>query len=211
MELSLEKHANRQSRILAAPVLYLPNGSRHRSSGFAVDAKPKPVIVTGTLLLPQDSAGPPRLIETIEVQNPKRLQFLNWQNDTYSIVPAIEHQGRIYAPPKKREGLLAEITLPTGVRPCSELSELLRDIRAAIAQFVEISDRHWLLIQAWLLANWFPELFDAAPYIWLIGPPGSAKTKLLRLLSCFCRRALVVGDIRARRSTNSWILWIARF
>jgi hypothetical protein len=35
------------------------------------------------------------------------------------------------------------------------------------------------------------------PYVWIVGPLGSAKTKLLQLLSCLCRRALLVGDVRS--------------
>jgi hypothetical protein len=46
------------------------------------------------------------------------------------------------------------------------------------------------------LCSWFPDCFETVPYCWIVGPPGSAKTKLLRLLSCVCRRALLVGDVR---------------
>ena len=47
-----------------------------------------------------------------------------------------------------------------------------------------------------MLASWFPDCVEVAPYLWITGPLGSGKTKLLKLLWCFCRRGLLVGDIR---------------
>ncbi len=189
-----QQHSSASSR---APVLYLPSGARHTPSALSVTSRLSPVIVNGTLSLFQDPASSCRLIETIQdPQDANRLLFLDWKDGEYAIVPEIEHGGRIFSPPKERKDVLADITLATGACEFGGLSELVSCIRSASAQFVEISDRIWQPIQAVVLASWFPELFEAAPQLWLVGPPESAKTKLLRLLSCFCRRALVVGDIR---------------
>ena len=65
-----------------------------------------------------------------------------------------------------------------------------------ISKFIDLPDRDIRLIQGYFLAGWFPDLCVSAPYLWLVGPPGSAKTTLLRLLSALCRRSLLVGDIR---------------
>lgn len=56
---------------------------------------------------------------------------------------------------------------------------------------------HLLVVVAFVLACWFPECFESVPYLWIIGPLGSAKTKLLRVLSSLCPRARIVADIRA--------------
>jgi hypothetical protein len=178
--------------------LYLPDGSRYQRNADSASRGFENVIVTGTLELDQDGRHPRRLVETIrDPADPDRFVFLDWCDGEYTIVPQIEYRGRIYVPPSQSAGLVSHLTIPGAVRPCGRLNVLLSDLRATIREFMEISDRNILLIQSFILANWFPDLFNSVPYLWLIGPPGSAKTTLLRLLSCVCRRALLVGDIRA--------------
>jgi hypothetical protein len=53
------------------------------------------------------------------------------------------------------------------------------------------------IVAAIVLASWFPDCFEAAPYLWVVGPLGSGKTKLLKLLRCLCRRGLIAGDMRS--------------
>jgi hypothetical protein len=178
--------------------LFLPDGSQYQRNDDSVDRKSEPTIVTGSLALDRDLKSRCRLVETIrDPADPARLAFLDWRDGEYTVVPQVEHLGTIYVPPTEGAGLVSHLTLPSGIRPCGELHELLADLRKTIKEFVEISDRDILLIQSVVLATWFPDLFDSVPYLWLVGPPGSAKTTLLRLLSCLCRRALLVGDIRA--------------
>ena len=47
------------------------------------------------------------------------------------------------------------------------------------------------------MASWFQDCFEAAPYLWVVGPLGSGKTKLLKLLWALCRRGLIAGDLRS--------------
>jgi len=178
--------------------LFLPDGSQYQRNDDSVDRKSEPTIVTGALALDCDLKSRCRLVETIrDPEDPGRLVFLDWRDGEYAIVRQFEYRGRIYLPSSEGAGLVSHLTLPKGIRPCGELKELLSDLRTLIKEFVEISDRDFLLVQSFILADWFPDLFESVPYLWLIGPPGSAKTTLLRLLSCLCRRALLVGDIRA--------------
>ena len=155
----------------------------------------KTIVVSGVFpshLLP----GAP-LVETVrDPRDPTRLLFLRWENGIATVAPRIEHNGVVYVPPDPRARLHPEITLPDGVRPCRQPAALIADMVDLFGKFVE-TDREQLLLLASLgLCSWFPDCFETVPYCWIVGPPGSAKTKLLRLLSCVCRRALLVGDIR---------------
>jgi hypothetical protein len=129
--------------------------------------------------------------------DPARLVFLRWQNGIQTTVPSIEHAGTVYVPPDPMEALHSQITLPNGVRPCRELGALIDDIVDTLAKFIDVDRESIMLLASVVLSSWFPDCFEAAPYVWVVGPLGSAKTKLLKLLSCMCRRAMLVGDVRA--------------
>ena len=112
-------------------------------------------------------------------------------------MPSIEHAGTLYVPPDPMQVLHSQIILPGGVRPCREPAALIADIVETLAKFIEADRELLVLLASVVLCSWFPDCAEAVPYIWIVGPLGSAKTKLLRLLSCLCRRALLIGDVRS--------------
>lgn len=200
MKRSLDQSIVRQINLPSATTrdLYLPDGSRYQPYTDSVDRKTARIVVTGSLSLNRGALSQCRLVETIrDPEDPERFAFLDWSEGQYAVVPQIEHRGKIYVPPSQDAGLVSNLTLPSGVCACGRLNELRLDLRTAIRMFVDMADRDVLLLQSFILASWFPDVFESVPYLWLIGPPGSAKTTLLRLMSCLCRRALLVGDIRA--------------
>jgi hypothetical protein len=153
-------------------------------------------VVTGVFpshLLP----GAPLVETVVDPNDPTRLVFLSWQNGIANMVPSIEHAGTVYLPPDPIEALHSQIILPDGVRPCREPGALIADIVDTLGKFIEADRELMVLLASVVLCSWFPDCFEAMPYVWIVGPLGSAKTKLLRLLLCLCRRALLVGDVRA--------------
>lgn len=98
------------------------------------------------------------------------------------------------SPRKRRPPVHRQRRLRSGIQPSGDLTA---DLASAISKFVVMREEDLLLIEAYIRASWFPDCFESVPYLWIVGPLGSAKTKLLKLLSCFCRRALLVGDVRA--------------
>jgi hypothetical protein len=122
--------------------------------------------------------------------------FLRWENGIATMVPSVEHAGTLYVPPDPMQALHSQIILPDSVRPCREPAALVADIVETLAKFIEADRELLVLLASVVLCSWFPDCFEAAPYVWIVGPLGSAKTKLLRLLSCMCRRALLIGDVR---------------
>jgi len=123
--------------------------------------------------------------------------FLRWENGIATMVPSVEHAGTLYVPPDPMQALHSQIIFSDSVRPCREPAALVADIVETLAKFIEADRELLVLLASVVLCSWFPDCFEAVPYVWIVGPLGSAKTKLLRLLSCMCRRALVVGDVRA--------------
>lgn len=89
------------------------------------------------------------------------------------------------------------MSLPTGLKPCGEPAELFSEIISTFSEYVKVRPDDLSIIAALVLASWFTDCAEVAPYLWITGPLGSGKTTLLKLLWCLCRRGLLVGDIRS--------------
>ena len=154
------------------------------------------IVVTGAF--PQGHLEAGVLVEIIrDPENPSRLAFLHWKNGRATVLHEIRHDGRIFLPPDPTSSSFPDLSLPSGLVPCGEPAELLAEITSTIPSFVKLLPDQLRIIEALVLASWFPDCFEAAPYLWVVGPLGSAKTKLLKLLKCMCRRGLIAGDLRS--------------
>jgi len=185
----------------APPILYLPDGSVYRpgrdaSTGIHDERHKQRIVVTGPF--PGHGSEPAVLVETIrDPENPDRLKFLLWEKGSATIRDHIEREGRIFLPPDASSNSFPLFSLPDGLLPCGNPAELLTETCSMISDFVKLRREHLLVVGTFLLASWFPDCFEAAPYLWVVGPLGSAKTKLLKLLCCLSRRGLIAGDLRS--------------
>jgi hypothetical protein len=137
-------------------------------------------------------------IETIHDLNvPPQIRFLHWESGRATMVSEIERYGQIFVPPDPSSKFFHELSLPDQLESCGGPTELFREIISALSVFVRIQPEKLQIAAAIALASWFPDCFEAAPYLWIAGPLGSGKTQLLKLLWCICRRGLLVGDVRA--------------
>jgi hypothetical protein len=164
------------------------------------------IFVTGTFPQSQNERG--ILIETIrDSADPDRLMFLIWEGETATILPHIERKGRMFLPPDPASSSFPRLSLPDGLRPCDDLPELFAKLASTISNFIRLRHDQLTIVIAFVLASWFPDCFEAAPYLWVVGPFGSAKTTLLKLLYCLCRRGLIAGDLRSGsiyKLTDTW-------
>jgi len=137
------------------------------------------------------------LLETIrDPEDPKRLLFLLWEDGKARIVPNLQQNGEVYAPPEIDVAAHADLRLPDGILPCGDSRELLTELGSSICKFVDLSEEHNALVSMYVLSSWFPDCLKAVPYLWLVGPLGCGKSTLLKFLHCVCRRALLIGDVR---------------
>jgi len=136
------------------------------------------------------------LLELVrDPSDPGALRLLHWNGQTAIQVHQIELEGQIFVPPKITRSKLEAVCLPSGIQRCGPPREILNDIAEVISNFVELLEGELRLVSAYALYSWLPDRLPVAPYLWLVGPLGSGKTTLLRLLSCLCRRAVLIGDV----------------
>jgi hypothetical protein len=179
-------------------ILYLPDGSRHRANhgSIAREDRSNQVVVTGAFPIRNDESGV--LVELIrDRENPDRLAFLEWKNGVATLHPQIEQRGKIFVPPDPTSRSFPMLSLATNLAPFGKASALLAEIQSTISKFVELHRDQLLIIACFILMTWVSDCLEMAPYLWVVGPFGSAKTTLLKLCSCMCRRGLIAGDLRA--------------
>ncbi len=139
---------------------------------------------------------PGLLIECVE--DPKqagRLLLHTWDGHRTSTAPTVEAGGRLYVPKKLESGLAQSVRFaPPSVAfgSTGKLVSSMRDFCLKYARQPEVAD----LLVAFGFVSWFSDLMTVAPILYVLGP-ASAVTELLRLVACFCRRSVLVGDIDA--------------
>lgn len=185
----------------ATSILYLPDGSRYQpirdsSTCIREERNKQKTVVTGALPTHGSETGVPAEIIR-DAKDPQRLMFLRWEGGGATAVHSIESAERIFVPPDPTSRFFPQLSLPSGLAPCGEPAELLDGIASTISQFVKLRPEQLRIVTSFVLASWFVDCFEAAPYLWVVGPLGSAKTKLVKLLWCFCRRGLIAGDLRS--------------
>jgi hypothetical protein len=181
---------------IAKPGASMPYRSSKDSSLRIREEGGKHIIVTGTF--PPGHLVPGEFVEIIrDPESPRRMVFLHWENGNAAIFHSIECEGRIFVPPDPISKSFPLLSLPDGLLSCGTPYQLLLEIAATISKFVKLRPDQYGIVAAYVMASWFQDCFEAAPYLWVVGPLGSGKTKLLKLLWALCRRGLIAGDLRS--------------
>jgi hypothetical protein len=90
---------------------------------------------------------------------------------------------------------LRHICLPAGCESYGGIEELLGDLSSFFTSCLDVDLNNQVLLTAFVLSSWFREKLPVAPYLALLGPPGSGKTTAMRILRLLCRRGLLTSDI----------------
>ncbi len=179
-----------------SPCLYLADGSRHKfhdellhpDDSHAAACK---VVAAGSEALPDAS-----LVELVrDALDPAALCLLRWKDGKATVERQIELGEKTLVPPSIDPTLVKAVRWPSGVMPCGDLQDLLRAIELPLAEVLDLHEDSVNFASKFALSTWFPDRLPVAPYLWIVGPPESGKTTLLRFLHRVCRRAVLAGDI----------------
>jgi hypothetical protein len=127
--------------------------------------------------------------------NPAKSKLAVYANGTVRYVDEWQDGDSVLVPLPRTDLLSKHVRLPQGAEPYGKLKDLLNDAASFFHSCLHIGADSQLLITAFVFSTWFPEKLPFAPYLALIGPPGSGKTTALRILSLVCRRSLPTTDI----------------
>lgn len=126
--------------------------------------------------------------------NPSQLRLLLWKDGRAAIQHEVSDQQQILRVPKVSRRLAEALYLPADLAPGGSSSERVNEIASVLRRHIPMAEQDYFLASSFALSTWFPERISVFPYLFITGPTGSGKTPLLKLLQCFCRRALLLGD-----------------
>jgi hypothetical protein len=102
---------------------------------------------------------------------------------------------RILVPLPRTDEILKHVCLPAGSEPYGELDELTTNVACFFNSCLDVEVGGRVLMTAFVMSGWLPEKLQVAPYLALLGPPGSGKTTAMRIVGLLCRRGLLTADI----------------
>jgi hypothetical protein len=113
-----------------------------------------------------------------------------------SIAPQVEVHGRVYLPAALDQTFARALRMPRGTAPFGTPKQLVQEISRVLTQYTALPDIFLTVVTRFVLATWFAPSLQIAPWLSLRGRNTALANTLIRLLRCFCRRALLLSDPR---------------
>jgi len=118
------------------------------------------------------------------------LQLALWDGTKATIAPQVEFGGVTYEAAPLDSTILRVLHLPARVARAESARQLVDDLSRVLVNFTNLPERCVVLCTRFVLASWHLMNFSTAPWLSIVGSDDFSASQLLRLLSCFCRRAL---------------------
>jgi hypothetical protein len=136
------------------------------------------------------------LLETVADPNePSKTALAVFKNGQISIKPEFELGDRILLPLSNTLPGVRHIRFATGAEHHESARSLWESTFGLLYRTLDLTEESLCLVGAYVLNSWITEKLPIAPYLSLVGPPGSGKTTALRILQLLCRRSLATADI----------------
>ena len=135
------------------------------------------------------------MIELVSWATDNQLGLLFWHKHREIIAPQIEYRDRVYQAPDVDETLRRAIRLPKHAADYGTTKRFLAEIRILFERYVGLTRPESSLMSAWVCSTWFPDCASSPPTLMLSGSEIGAAITFFRLLSCLCRRSLILADV----------------
>jgi hypothetical protein len=136
------------------------------------------------------------LVELIEDPvEPTKTLLAVYSNKSVRYTDKVDDRGRRLVALARAANDLKHVCLAAGVQPCGGIHDLVSNIVSILSDCLDLELGWQKLMSAFAISTWFPERLDIAPYLALVGPPGTGKTTAMRVLNSICYRGLLTADI----------------
>lgn len=113
-----------------------------------------------------------------------------------NIAPQVEVRGRVYQPAALDQTFARALRIPRGTAPFGTAKQLVQGISRVVAEYTRLTENFVTAVTRFVLATWVVSSLQAAPWLSIRGRDTAVANTLIRLLRCFCRRGLLLGDVR---------------
>jgi hypothetical protein len=133
-------------------------------------------------------------LEIVRISSdPDHPQLLHWDGNHATVAEEISVKGRRYVPAESNAGPWRHMRLPSGVVPYGSTKGLFDEVLSMVAKYSGLGGDHAALVTYLALASHFVDCLQTAPCAVLHGAEAEALA-LLRLLTWFCRRPVLLSD-----------------
>jgi hypothetical protein len=112
-----------------------------------------------------------------------------------SVAPRIEYGDCTYEASELALSLYCATRLPKQCKDYGSIRELFRRIADLFKHSFHFPDRESRLVACFCLSNWLTDRLSIAPSLVIFAPDQGPGIEVLRLLSCVCRRPLMLSEL----------------
>ena len=133
--------------------------------------------------------------ELVSSTTGNELNLLFWHDDRQKVAPRIEYRGNVFKALDLDESLRRAVRFATQAEDFGTTAKLFSQIRILFERHIGLTSPESALLTAWVCSTWFPDCLSSPPTLMISGPETGPAITLFRLLSCLCRRSLVLADL----------------
>jgi hypothetical protein len=134
------------------------------------------------------------VIDLVSSATDSRLDVLFWHKRRKTVAPQVKYSGRVYQAVDLDETLLRAIRFPSNADDYGTTQKLFTGVCNLFERYIGLAHSEAALVTAWSCSTWFPDCLSSPPTLVISGPDMGHAITLFRLLSCLCRRSLVLAD-----------------
>jgi hypothetical protein len=133
-------------------------------------------------------------IDLVMVAGSGEPQLLYWTPETTTTAREIRHQGRLYRPGKLDPSFQKAMLLPSAPADYGDLPVLFQRICDHFQSYFDLDLFQAQLSGTWAFTTWVADQMPSPPRLSVFGSNSELANDYFRLMRCFCRRALILGD-----------------
>jgi len=128
-------------------------------------------------------------------QDATRTLFAVYRNQSISCMDRVEDHGLVPLPRENEN--VKYVQLAQGAEPYGRVQDLKNEVDLILRSCLDLDANSLTMMTAFVISTWLQENAPIAPYLALVGPPGSGKTTAMRVLNSICYRGILTADISA--------------